>query len=191
MSAVRRLRVEALPIAGLRRVGRVGTADERGLFVRLFCAEELVTAGWPGTLAQVNLSRTYRRGTLRGLHFQRPPHAEAKLVSCIRSRVFDVALDLRPESPTFGRWHGEVLDAARGDALLIPPGCAHGFQALEDDVELVYCHSVPHVAAAEGGLHALDGTLSIAWPLPVTLLSARDRALPGWTEVARGLEGTR
>lgn len=191
MSASRRLHAEALPIPGLQRVRRTTLADERGRFARLFCADELGAAGWPGALAQVNLSSTARRGTVRGLHFQCAPHAEAKLVSCIRGRVFDVALDLRPGSPTFGRWHGETLDAARGDALLIPPGCAHGFQTLDDEVELVYCHSALHVAAAEGGVHPLDAALAIAWPLPVALLSPRDQALPGWAEVAGRLEGVR
>jgi dTDP-4-dehydrorhamnose 3,5-epimerase len=112
------------------------------------------------------------------MHWQRPPHAEAKLVSCLRGQVWDVAVDVRPGSPTFLRWHAERLSADNGQALLIPPGFAHGFQALSDDVELLYCHSAAHAPQTEAGLHPQDERLGIAWPLPITKLSARDAGHP-------------
>ena len=172
---MKRFTVEATPLAGLMRVQRQCMQDERGFLARLFCAEELAVAGWQRPLAQVNHTRTLRRGCLRGLHFQRAPHAEAKLVSCLRGAVFDVAVDLRPGSTTYLQWHALTLSADNGCALLIPEGFAHGFQTLEDEVEMLYCHSTAYVASAEGGLHPLDERLAIAWPLPVSELSPRDR----------------
>ena len=108
------------------------------------------------------------------MHFQYPPSAEIKLVSCIRGEIWDVAIDLRANSPTFLQWHAEHLSADNGRALLIPEGFAHGFQTLTDDVDMVYCHSAPYVAAAEGGLNPLDPYLKISWPLPIAELSIRD-----------------
>jgi dTDP-4-dehydrorhamnose 3,5-epimerase len=173
------LRIAELPLAGLRRVQRTLLADERGVFARLFCARELEPAGWIGPVAQINHSLTRARGTVRGLHYQRAPHAEMKLVSCVRGEVWDVAVDLRAGSPTFLRWHAEHLSAAEGTAMLIPPGFAHGFQALSDEAELVYCHSTAYAPQAEAGLHVRDARLSISWPLPVQGLSARDAGF-GW-----------
>lgn len=173
-----RLTVTPTPLAGLMSVARHPRGDARGFLARLYCAEELAPAGWPGPIAQINHTLTARRGTVRGLHFQRAPHAEAKLVSCLAGAVHDVAVDLRPGSPGYGRWHAVTLSAANGLALLIPPGFAHGFQALEDGTQLLYCHSAAHAPEAEGGIHPLDATLAIDWPLAVTALSDRDAALP-------------
>lgn len=173
-----RLQVTDTPLAGLKLVRRQRLGDARGFLSRLFCAGELAAAGWPGPVAQVNHSLSARAGTVRGLHWQRPPHAEAKLVSCLRGSVWDVAVDLRAGSATFGRWHAQLLAAGNGCALLIPAGFAHGFQALEDGAELLYCHSAAFAATAEAGIHPLDDRLAIGWPLPVTGLSARDAALP-------------
>jgi dTDP-4-dehydrorhamnose 3,5-epimerase len=173
---VSRLTIEATALAGVMRVRRERLRDGRGAFERLFCAEELCVAGWLRPVAQVNRSVTVRRGTVRGLHCQWAPHAEMKLVSCMSGEVWDVAVDLRAGSPTFLRWHAERLSADNGVALLVPEGCAHGFQTLSDDAELLYCHSAPYVAAAEGGVHPQDPRLAIAWPLPVEGLSARDAA---------------
>jgi len=171
-----RFTVAELSLPGLRRVQRQRLGDSRGFLARLFCADELATAGWRGPVAQINHTCTELRGTVRGMHYQRAPHAETKLVSCIRGEVFDVAVDLRPESPSYLRWHGEVLSAENGCALLIPQGFAHGFQALSDGAELIYCHSAAYVAAAEAGLHVLDPQLAISWPLPVGGLSPRDQS---------------
>jgi len=173
-----RLRITELPLAGLRKVTRTSHRDERGCFTRLFCARELASAGWTRPITQINHSWTRARGTVRGLHFQQPPHAETKLVICIRGVVFDVAVDLRAGSPNFLRWHGERLAANDGDALLIPEGFAHGFQTLTDDVELVYCHDHHHVPESEGVVSALDPIIAIRWPLPIGEMSVRDREAP-------------
>lgn len=181
-SADRRFVMHDTPLAGLRVLERQPRGDERGFLVRLYDAAELQSAGWPGGIAQVNHTMTRRAGCVRGLHFQRAPHAEAKLVHCLKGRILDVAVDLREGSPTQGRWHAVELSADNGRALWIPPGYAHGYQTLCDDVELLYCHSAAHVAEAEGGLHPLDERLAIAWPLAITELSARDRAHPRLAE---------
>ena len=115
---------------------------------------------------------------MRGLHWQNPPHAEMKLVSCLAGAVWDVVVDLRADSPTYGHWHAETLSAENQLAMLIPEGCAHGFQSLSTGAELLYCHSMPFVPQADAGVFALDAQLAIRWPLPVVGLSARDTALP-------------
>ncbi len=173
---MKRLVVEDTPLAGLKRVRRTRLGDSRGFLSRLFCADELAEAGWHTPLAQVNQTRTLQRGSVRGLHFQSAPHAEKKLVHCLRGEVWDVAVDLRRGSPTFLRWHAEALSGENGVALLIPEGFAHGLQTLADDVDMIYCHSVAYAASAEGGLNPRDPRLAIDWPLPIAALSPRDEA---------------
>lgn len=173
-----RFTVLDLPLAGLKRVTRQRWGDKRGFLTRVFCAEELAAAGWHQPVAQINHTYTACQGTVRGLHYQMPPHAEMKLVSCLHGEVWDVAVDLRAGSPTFLQWHAERLSADNGHALLIPEGFAHGFQALSDEVELLYCHSAAYSAAAERGLHPQDAVLGIAWPLTITEMSTRDAAHP-------------
>ncbi len=173
-----RFAVVDLPLAGLKRVERRRLGDARGFLSRLFCADELRAAGWQKPIAQLNHTFTAQKGTVRGLHFQRPPHAEMKLVSCLRGAVWDVAVDVRAGSPTFLQWHAEELSADNGRALLLPEGFAHGFQALTDDVELLYCHSAPFAADAEAGLRTTDPRLAIAWPEDVVGLSPRDLQHP-------------
>lgn len=173
-----RFTVSDTALEGLKCITRQVLGDARGSLSRLFCGDDLAVAGWHGAIAQINLTATTQKGTVRGLHFQKPPHAEMKLVSCLRGEVWDVAVDLRAGSPTFLNWHAEILSADNHRALLIPEGFAHGFQALSDGVELLYCHSMPHHATAESGLNPLDPRLGIAWPLPVALMSARDTAHP-------------
>ena len=163
---------------GPRLVVRHPLADARGSFARLFCDDELAGAGWTGPVRQANHSITRQAGSVRGMHFQRPPHAEAKLVICLRGAVCDVAVDVRAGSPTLSRWVMRELSADNGAAMLIPPGFAHGFQTLGDDVELLYFHSAPHVPNAEDGLHPLDPRLAIPWPREVTVMSDRDAARP-------------
>jgi dTDP-4-dehydrorhamnose 3,5-epimerase len=175
------------PMRGLLVVQRQRLQDERGFFSRFFCADEFGRAGFDAPIAQINQTLTRRRGAARGLHFQHPPHAEIKLVSCLRGRIFDVAVDLRSGSPTFLEWHGETLSADDDRSLLIPRGFAHGFQALEDDCELLYLHSNPHVSAAEGALNLLDPRLSIDWPLELTDVSARDRSHPAIANEFKGI----
>lgn len=179
--------VAPTPLAGLMLVTRRRREDARGFFGRFFCTQEMAELGWHRPVAQVNHSLTRRAGTLRGLHFQHPPHAEDKYVSCLRGAVFDVAVDLRQGSPTFLQWHGETLSAGNGRSLLIPQGFAHGFQALEPDSELIYLHSGPFAPEAEGGLLVSDPRLAIAWPLPLSDLSERDASHPLLTICFAGL----
>jgi dTDP-4-dehydrorhamnose 3,5-epimerase len=166
------------PIPGVVLVQRQRVEDSRGFLARLYCADEFRAAGLTTSPAQVNLTMTLRKGCVRGMHFQRPPHAEAKLVSCIRGDVLDVVVDLRRRSPTFLRWHGERISAANQRSLLIPEGCAHGFQALTDGCELLYLHTTRFEPSAEGAVNAVDPRLGIEWPLDITELSDRDRSHP-------------
>jgi dTDP-4-dehydrorhamnose 3,5-epimerase len=166
------------PLGGLKVVQRRILTDERGSLCRLFCAEELEAAGFDAPIAQINHSCTTRRGTVRGLHFQYPPHAEIKMISCLRGEVFDVAVDLRHGSPTFLRWYGKVLTAENRASLVIPRGFAHGFQTLAEDCELLYLHTRAYSSDAEGAVNAQDPSVAIAWPLAIAALSERDRSHP-------------
>lgn len=182
-----RLTLREGPLPGLVLVDRRRFGDDRGFFSRLFCPQELADAGWNGGIAQINHSHTARRGTVRGMHFQRAPHTEMKLVTCLRGEVLDVAVDLRRGSPTFLQWQAVHLSGDGNTALLLPEGFAHGFQTLGDDVELIYCHSQPYVPEADAGLRPDDPRLAISWPLQITELSARDAAHPLITADFEGL----
>lgn len=168
----------ALPLSGLKRIERKRLGDNRGYLSRLFCAEELASAGWHKPIAQINQTHTAKCGTVRGMHYQHPPHCEMKLVTCIQGEVWDVAVDLRASSPTFLQWHAELLSADNQCAMLIPEGFAHGFQTLSDNVALVYCHTEPHTPAAEAAFNARDPLLAIQWPVTITEISARDSNHP-------------
>lgn len=174
-----RFTIRETPLAGLVTVARHPRRDERGEFERLFCEHDLAAVLPPGRrIVQINRSRTTTAGLVRGLHFQQPPHAELKIVTCLRGAAFDVAVDARPHSPTRHRWHGVVLAAEEHTAVVIPEGFAHGFQALTPDCELLYFHTAAWVADAEAGLHPLDPAFGIRWPLPVAGLSTRDQGHP-------------
>ena len=162
------------PLMHLKVVQHQEISDSRGFLARLFCAEELFAAGWRKPVAQINQTGTQTRGAVRGMHYQRSPHSEMKLVTCLRGSIWDVAVDIRFGSSTFLQWHAEELSATNHRALLIPEGFAHGFQALSDDVELIYLHSAAYTKESEGGLNPKDAKLSIAWPLAITELSAKD-----------------
>lgn len=146
--------------------------------MRLFCAEEFAEAQGERQIVQINWSHTVQPGTVRGLHFQHGAAADAKWVRCLEGGVWDVMVDLRPESATFLQWHALELSAKNCRAVFIPEGCAHGFQSLEPDSRLLYLHTAFHDAAAERGIAFDDPQLAIAWPREVALLSDRDRALP-------------
>lgn len=176
------------PLPGLRVLTRRYLADARGGFSRLYCEQELQESGWNGSVAQSNFSRTLDRGTVRGMHFQRAPHVEDKLVTCVRGEVFDVAVDLRRGSPTFLHWHAVVLSEHNHRSLLIPKGFAHGFQTLAEGCDLVYMHSAAYFPGVEGGVSPLDPRLDIQWPLPVGNLSDRDRAHLPLTDDFTGIE---
>ena len=168
------LRFIGTPLGGLTVVERRRLVDGRGYFSRLYCADELAAIGLSLPIAQINVSFTQRRGVVRGLHFQHPPHAEDKFVTCLRGEVFDVAVDLRRGSSTFLQWHGEVLSADNARSLLIPQGFAHGFQTLTDDCELLYLHTRAYAPDAEAAVNARDPAVGVAWPLPIAELSERD-----------------
>lgn len=166
------------PLAGAFVVRAERIADERGHFARLYCREEFARQGLDPSLAQCSVSGNRRAGTLRGMHFQDAPHAEAKLVRCTRGALFDVIVDLRPGSATRGRWFGIELAAAGDDMLYVPEGFAHGFLTLADDTEVHYQISVPYHAPAARGFRWDDPEVGIAWPARPEVISPRDRGLP-------------
>jgi dTDP-4-dehydrorhamnose 3,5-epimerase len=172
---MKRFIVENTSIEGLQIIHRQPTCDARGYLERLFCTDELVTIIDKRNIVQINHTLTANRGTVRGMHFQSPPHAEMKLVSCMRGEVFDVAVDLRKGSPTFLKWHGEILSEKNHRTFCIPEGFAHGFQTLTEDCELIYLHTAAYAPDAEAGLNALDPHLAISWPMPTAERSARDQ----------------
>lgn len=149
--------------------------DERGSFARMYCRRDYAEHGIDFAPVQVSVSSNTRSGTLRGLHFQAAPSPEAKIVACTRGSVFDVAVDLRTDSPTYGRWAGVELTSENGHAVYVPPGCAHGFQTLEDDTELLYLISEPYDPSLQRGVRWDDPALEIDWPLEPTVISERDR----------------
>lgn len=167
-----------MPIQGLSLLHRKPIGDDRGYLERMFCSEDLQVLIPGKSIVQINHTLTAKRGTVRGMHFQHPPHAETKFVSCLRGEVFDVAVDLRRSSPTFLRCHAEILSADNHKTLVIPEGFAHGFQTLTRDCEMLYLHTTAYRAEAEGGLNARDPRLGIQWPLPIAELSVRDSAHP-------------
>lgn len=152
--------------------------DARGSFARTFCADTFRAHGLVADFPQANHSSNRRKGTLRGLHFQRAPHGEVKLVRVVAGAIHDVIVDLRPDSPTLGRWQGFDLSAENGAMLYVPAGFAHGFQTLTDGAEVTYQVSHPYTPAAEGGLRWDDPALAIRWPLPVSVISEKDANWP-------------
>jgi dTDP-4-dehydrorhamnose 3,5-epimerase len=186
---VRTTSIRATSIDGLILIERRLHADDRGTLDRLFDDEE-ISRLLPGFRAsQVNHSVTTRRGTVRGMHYQTPPNADAKVVICLRGRVFDVAVDVRYGSETFLQWHAEVLEPGKNRSVVIPEGFAHGFQALTDECELLYVHGVPYHAEAEAGLRPNDPALEIGWPEPPLLMSKRDMTHPLVTADWQGVRG--
>jgi dTDP-4-dehydrorhamnose 3,5-epimerase len=152
--------------------------DQRGFFARTWCRQELAAQGLDTEIAQESLSYNRDRGTLRGLHFQRSPHEETKIVRCTRGGIFDVIVDLRPRSPTYLQWQGFELTAENRKALYVPKGFAHGFQTLTDEAEIAYQISAFYAPDSAGGYRYDDPEFGIAWPLPVTAISERDLEWP-------------
>ena len=172
------MKLQESSIAGVWVLEAAVVQDERGTFARTFCRDELLAHGLDARVAQCSLSRNLRRGTLRGMHYQAAPHAELKLIRCTLGSVFDVALDLRPESATFCRWLGFELSAEAPRSLYLPPGVAHGFVTLSDDAELCYQISVPYAPAAARGVRWDDPVFDIRWPLRPLVMSEKDRSYP-------------
>ena len=172
------MKFSPLPLAGAYLVEPEPRRDDRGSFVRAFCAREFAQAGLETTYVQMNLSDNTHRGTLRGMHYQHAPHAEVKLVRCVRGAIFDVIVDLRPGSRTEGQWFGARLSQDDGLTMYVPRGFAHGYQALTDGAAVHYMASAYYAPEAEGGCRHDDPSLGIQWPLPVICLSAKDAAWP-------------
>jgi dTDP-4-dehydrorhamnose 3,5-epimerase len=166
------------PISGLYIIELDKNIDERGFFVRSFCKNEFKKIGFEKEFVQHNHSFNKFKGTIRGMHFQRTPYTETKLIRCIEGCVYDVALDLRKESPTYLKHYGVELSAKNMMCILIPDGLAHGFQTLENDSTLLYHHSNFYTPSAEGGLRYDDISLNISWKLPPTNVSKKDLSYP-------------
>jgi dTDP-4-dehydrorhamnose 3,5-epimerase len=162
------------PLAGLILMQRKVIADHRGFLSRFYCADEFRNVGIDKNIAQINYTFTREKGAVRGLHFQYPPYAEIKMVSCLSGKIFDVAVDLRRNSPTFLHWHGVILSSRNRQSLLIPEGYAHGFQTLTANCKLMYLHMAPYHPEVEGALNVYDPRLGIAWPLKTTDISEKD-----------------
>lgn len=177
------MRITQLDIPDLVRLDPEPLEDSRGFFIRLLCVDQLAQHGIEFNMVQCNNTLTRRRGSIRGLHFQRPPKDELKIVRCVSGAILDVAIDLRSQSPTFGRCCSSELSAENRAMMFIPAGFAHGFQTLTDDVELIYFHSQSYSAELEGGVNPLDPDIAGVWPLSATEMSDRDRQLPGLAEV--------
>lgn len=176
------MRFAPTAVDGAMLVSPEPRTDDRGWFARVFCTEEFDQHGLASAIAQLNLAETAHAGTVRGLHYQLPPAAEAKLVRCVAGAIYDVVVDTRRWSPTFGRWAGARLTADGGEALFVPTGCAHGYQALTEGSRALYHASVPYTPELERGIHHADPAIGIAWPLPPSRVSDKDRALPVLSE---------
>lgn len=172
------MRFTETKVAGAFLIEPEPVADERGFFARTWCQDEFTDHGLRGNLAQCSVSFSHRRGTLRGLHYQAAPHQEVKLVRCTRGAIWDVAVDLRPDSPTFRGWVGVELSADNRAALYIPEGCAHGQLTLTDDAEVFYQMSVRFEPSAARGVRWDDPAFGIAWPESVAVINDRDRTYP-------------
>lgn len=172
------IKAKSTGIQGLWIIERIPVQDNRGSFCRVFEPDLFCEWGWNGPVRQINHSLTHLTGAVRGMHYQLPPHAESKLVTCTAGEVFDVAVDLRKGSATFLSWFGTGLSADNRKSMLIPRGFAHGFQALTANAELLYLHDNDYAGGHEGGLSVNDPLIGIDWPLPISQLSERDRAHP-------------
>ena len=166
------------PLEGSYLIEPVPFKDERGWFARTYSKDEFEKIGHTKEWVQLNHSVTFKKGTIRGMHFQFPPHSEIKMVRCVAGSIFDVIIDVRQNSPTFLQWYGAELSADNKQMLYIPEGFAHGFQALTDGVELIYHHSEFYTRGSEGGIRYNDPRVNISWPLPVTAISERDESHP-------------
>lgn len=168
-------RATPTPIPEAFILERTRREDSRGFLERLGDTREIDDANAGFEIRQVNRTFTRQTGTVRGFHLQLPPSAEVKIVTCLQGEVFDVIVDLRGESPTFGEWWGVSLTGVGVESVLVPKGCAHGLQTLTPNVQMLYQHSAAHDREGEAGLNPLDSELAVEWPLPIIELSLRDR----------------
>jgi dTDP-4-dehydrorhamnose 3,5-epimerase len=183
-----RFLIKDTSLQGLQLIQRQSIQDERGFLSRLFCKEDLASIfSIEKQVVQINHTKTSKKASVRGMHYQLPPHSEIKIVTCLVGEVWDVVVDLRRNSATFLKWHAEILSAENFYSLLIPAGFAHGFQTLSDDCHLLYGHSSAYASHAEAGLHYQDPKLDIKWPLEVGSVSMRDESHSFISEMFEGL----
>lgn len=180
--------IENVGIDGLKLITPEPFCDERGYFSRIFCQKEMAEIKENLVIAQVNNSFTKKKGSVRGMHFQYPPHAEIKVVRCVRGSIFDVGVDIRKDSPTFLKWHGEVLSAENQKMLVIPEGFAHGFQTLEDDCEIIYFNTAFYSKESESTISYKDPKIGIKWLEAITVVSEKDQNHPYLNDSFEGVE---
>lgn len=180
--------IKATNIAGVLVLESSVFQDNRGAFSRLFCLQELKTITQDRNIVQINHSRTNTLGAIRGMHYQNPPHAEMKVIRCLKGHIYDVAVDLRADSSTFMKWTAVELTPENHFALVIPEGCAHGFQVLQENSELLYLHTAFYTPSAEDGVKFDDPAIGINWPLPVADISTRDSNHPYLNEDFKGIK---
>jgi dTDP-4-dehydrorhamnose 3,5-epimerase len=176
------------PLAGAYLIETEKRGDERGFFARMFCEQEFAKAGLVSRFVQTNNSWSAKKGTLRGLHYQAPPHAEVKLMRCIRGAIFDVIVDVRPNSPTYKKWFGAELTAENRLMMYVPEGFAHGLITLVDDTEIIYPVSAPYAPQSERGIRYNDPALAIEWPVMPGEISAKDTSWPDFTDLPLRIE---
>lgn len=181
------MQINDTKLAGVFTIIGKKLSDERGSFSRLFCVQDLKPVIGDRSIVQVNHSLTCNIGAVRGLHYQNPPFSEMKIIRCLKGKVFDVVVDLRQGSPTFLQWNAVELSREGNNAVVIPEGCAHGFQVLEEDSELLYLHTAPYTPSSEGALRFDDPKISVKWPLPLTEISERDKSHTLLNESYKGI----
>ncbi len=169
-----RFSITEAPICGVKVIQQSAIVDKRGSLTRVFCFDEFSKVGWTKPILQANRTITSMRGTVRGMHYQLPPHQEMKLVGCLKGSVLDVVVDVRTNSPTLLQWYGQELSEENQKLMLIPEGVAHGIQTLTDNVEMLYLHSAAFSPASEFGINPLDPFVAVEWPLEITEMSDRD-----------------
>lgn len=174
------------PLSNVYEINPEPFRDDRGSFTRAFCKNEFAEIGFTKEIVQINHSLTLQKGTVRGLHFQAPPACEIKIIRCTQGLVFDVVVDIRAGSPTFLQWYGLEVSHDNMKMIYIPEGFAHGFQALTDNVELIYHHSEFYNPEYENGLRFDDPAISIKWPLPISCISKKDQ---GYAVINKNFKG--
>ena len=180
--------ISKLPLEGAFVIEPGLVTDDRGIFARVFCQHELQSTLHGKNIVQINHSLTRQKGAIRGMHFQYPPKAEIKIVKCMSGSVYDIIIDLRPNSPTLLQWHGEILSAENMKMMYVPEGFAHGFQTLEKNCELLYLHTEFYSPEHEGSVRYDDPLINIQWPMEVTDISEKDRNHPLLAEDFQGIE---
>ena len=171
----KKLNFEELNLNGVFKITKNKFSDDRGDFFRLFCEQEFKDQNISNNLNQINLSTSAQKGTVRGLHYQTSPFSEQKIVTCIKGKIWDVAVDIRKESPTYLKWISLELSAENYTSILIPEGFAHGFQTLESNSEILYFSSKPYMKEFEKGINPLDKKIKINWPLKISNISSKDK----------------